>query len=111
MFLFLILLFIVIPIFCFAGEVSDAWSKKGHYIAIHKFKETKRGKPFTRFEFEINLPCFYTAPGNSPCDRGSMRKNGRGISIPIRSPEQVKVFGLGGRNEYRGKRLQGTVGD
>jgi len=72
----------------FAGNAD--WKDKGYGIKVHKSHEMRNGKLFTRYDYTINLPCFYTAPGNTPCTRGSMRKNGRGTTIPINSAKQLQ---------------------
>lgn len=49
---------------------NDSLSKQGYGVKVHRFKETRNGKPFIRFDYTINMPCFFTAPENTPCDRG-----------------------------------------
>ena len=52
--------------------------KKGGYgIKVHKFKEKRsNGTWITRYKYTIIMPCFYTAPKNTPCDRGTFSRDG-----------------------------------
>jgi hypothetical protein len=50
---------------------NRALTSKGYYIGV-----VKQRQPDGRmlYRYKINFPCFYTAPGNNPCDRGRFRR-------------------------------------
>ena len=81
------MLVVLVPL---ADAGSDAWSKRGHFVSVSYHEEVKRGRVYKVFDYTMKLPCFFTAPGNSPCNRGAMRKKGKGRVIPITNPEQLE---------------------
>ena len=91
-----LVLILVILLFVFNAYANDALSSKGHFISIKGYKDHKTGK--IHYKYTISLPCFYTAPGNSPCDRGSMSRNGKGRIIPLmKRPNTGPIFDSTGR--------------
>lgn len=61
----------------YPNNMSDELSKFG-YGSGH----VKRISPSGSIIYDpiVNLPCFYVAPGNSPCKRGSFSKKKKGVS-------------------------------
>jgi len=50
---------------------NRAFTSKGYYIGVVKQRQHD-GRMLYRYK--INLPCFYSVPNNTPCDRGRFRK-------------------------------------
>lgn len=66
-------------------KMNKDWQRGGWYLKVHKIPKVIRGRQLISYEYELNLPCFYTSPWSSPCDRGSFRRNGTGRVLPYSS--------------------------
>lgn len=53
-------------------------SSQGYGVKVHKFIEVRNGRPFTVYKYTLDMPCFYTAPKNTPCDRGTFHRKNHG---------------------------------
>lgn len=78
-------------------KLNKGMSSKGHGLRLVWREEVRKGRTYKVFEYVVDLPGFYTAPGDTPCDRGSMRKNGKGVAIPITNVNQLRPM-MGGTN-------------
>lgn len=46
---------------------NHALTNRGFYVGVVKQRQSD-GRML--YQYKINLPCFFTAPGNTPCKRG-----------------------------------------